>query len=128
MALCSLSIGSSSAPERRASSRNRRPAITSGSLFANSTRLPARTAASVGNRPAAPTMAAITIRARGRVAARSRPSTPASTSIGRPASRIFSRSRSAARGSSMAAVTGTMRRHCSNRRSTCVFAVRASTR
>ena len=35
--------------------------MTSASLFASSTRLPARTAASVGISPADPTMAAITI-------------------------------------------------------------------
>ena len=36
------------------------PDITKASLLANNTRLPALTAASVGNKPAAPTMAAIT--------------------------------------------------------------------
>ena len=39
---------------------NSGPAITSASLLASSTRLPARAAASVGARPAAPTIAAIT--------------------------------------------------------------------
>ncbi len=51
MALCSLSIGSSCAPLSRTASRNRRPAITSASLLASSTRLPARAAARVGRQP-----------------------------------------------------------------------------
>ena len=60
MALCSLSIGSSSAWWARTSSMNKLPVITSASLFASSTRLPALAAASVGLSPAAPTMAATT--------------------------------------------------------------------
>lgn len=39
---------------------NKRPQVTSDSLFANNTVFPARIAASVGTRPAAPTIAAIT--------------------------------------------------------------------
>jgi hypothetical protein len=41
------------------------PDITSASLLASRMRLPARTAAMVGARPAAPTMAAITLWASG---------------------------------------------------------------
>ena len=47
-ALCSLSIGSSVAPLSRAARMNSGPAMTSASLFASSTLLPARAAASVG--------------------------------------------------------------------------------
>ena len=50
---------------RAAVARRRRmnsaPAMTSASLLASSTRLPARAAASVGGRPAAPTIAAMTV-------------------------------------------------------------------
>ncbi|MNJ74501.1 hypothetical protein D3C77_714410 [compost metagenome] len=60
IALCSLSIGSSTAPLRRTASMNSAPDITSASLLASNTFLPASTAARVGRRPAAPTMAAIT--------------------------------------------------------------------
>ena len=55
-ALCSLSNGNKVAPLFAASSRSRGPSMTKGSLFATSTRLPARTAAKIGARPAAPTM------------------------------------------------------------------------
>ena len=47
IALCSLSIGMSVAPPARADSIRSGPASTSDSLFASSTRLPARAAASV---------------------------------------------------------------------------------
>ncbi len=60
MALCSLSMGSSSAPLAWISSMNSCPDMTRASLLASMTRLPARAAARVGIRPAAPTMPAIT--------------------------------------------------------------------
>ncbi len=60
MALCSLSMGISCAPERAAASSTRRPDMMMASLFATIRRLPAPAAASVERRPAAPTIAAIT--------------------------------------------------------------------
>jgi hypothetical protein len=60
IALCSLSIGSSTEPLLRTACMNSAPDITSASLLASRIFLPASTAASVGRRPAAPTMAAIT--------------------------------------------------------------------
>ena len=60
MALFSRSIGTSSAPWRRAAATRSGPAQSSDSLLASRPRRPARAAASVGSRPAAPTMAAMT--------------------------------------------------------------------
>src|SRR6266851_2070899 len=53
-------MGSSLAPASCAARMNSGPAMTSASLFARSTRLPAAAAASVAGRPAAPTIAAMT--------------------------------------------------------------------
>src|SRR5207245_60630 len=53
-------MGSSLAPASCAARMNGGPAMTSASLFARSTRLPAAAAASVAGRPAAPTIAAMT--------------------------------------------------------------------
>ena len=61
MAECSLSMGSSAAPPSRTARRNTSPPTTSASLLASSSRLPARAAARHGARPAAPTMAAMTV-------------------------------------------------------------------
>ena len=61
MALCSLSIGTMVAPPRARGRISSSPASTSDSLFASSRRLPARAAASVDGRPAAPTIAATTV-------------------------------------------------------------------
>ena len=61
MALCSLSTGSSSAPPSRTASIKILPALTSASLFASNNRFPARAAASAADRPAKPTIAAITV-------------------------------------------------------------------
>src|SRR5712691_4352738 len=60
IAECSESIGRSSALWRRPSAVRMWPAITSTSLFASATALPALRAASVGFRPAAPTVATTT--------------------------------------------------------------------
>src|SRR5579883_2492025 len=68
MALCSLSIGSSVAPLERAACINSGPDMTSDSLLASNRRLPARAAASVERKPAAPTIAAMTHSASGSVA------------------------------------------------------------
>ena len=64
--------------------------MTSGSLFAIPTRLPASTAASVGARPAAPTMAVITTSQCSSPAASTKASGPAATAIcGWSASNLF---------------------------------------
>ena len=64
---------------------------------------PARTAASVGRRPAAPTIAAMTESTSGKAATRSSPARPARTSTGRPASASAAVRRAAASGSAMTA-------------------------
>ncbi|MNN73130.1 hypothetical protein D3C81_1892210 [compost metagenome] len=61
MALCSLSIGSNTEPLLRTACMNSAPDMTSASLLASSIFLPVSTAASVGRKPAAPTMAAMTV-------------------------------------------------------------------
>ena len=103
IALCSLSIGSSVAPPASTAAMKAAPPITSASLFASRMRLPARAAASVGARPAAPTMAASTVSASGNEAASTSPASPATTRVAappRPAPRSSAR---AAPGSSSAA-------------------------
>ena len=60
MALCSLSTGSSVTPDWRQTAPKSAPAMTMDSLLASSTERAPRAAASVGARPAAPTMAAMT--------------------------------------------------------------------
>ena len=65
MALCSESIGKMVAPCFLAVLMTKSPAITSDSLLANKILLPAPAAANVDDRPAAPTMAAITMSASG---------------------------------------------------------------
>ena len=72
-------------PARRASPMKRSPAQTRHSLLARATREPARIAASVGARPAAPTMPATTM-STGRAAASSMAAVPAAASIPEPAS------------------------------------------
>ena len=54
-------MGSNVAPPARTLCMSNGPAITSDSLLANNSRLPARAAANVERRPAAPTMAAMTL-------------------------------------------------------------------
>ena len=68
-ALCSESTGTISPPPSRAARVTSSPAITSVSLLASATRLPARSAASVASNPAAPTMPLTTMRTSGCVAA-----------------------------------------------------------
>ena len=87
IALCSLSIGTSIAPPWRAASTSSDPAITSDSLFATSTCLPARAAASVEGSPAAPTIAAITTSTSALAAQASSAAGPQCTSVGQPAAR-----------------------------------------
>jgi hypothetical protein len=115
IALCSLSIGTSTAPLPRAALTSSAPAITSDSLFATSTCLPARAAASVDGNPAAPTMAAITMSTCGSAATEFNASWPHSTSVGQSAARRLRASSCAADGCCSTAMSGRNRRHCSNR-------------
>ncbi|MCY1380358.1 hypothetical protein D9M69_681700 [compost metagenome] len=78
-------MGSKTAPLRRTASMNRAPDITSASLLASRTFLPASTAARVGLSPAAPTIAAITASTSGWAATSHRPCSPNSTRVARPA-------------------------------------------
>ena len=87
IALCSLSIGSSVAPDSRTVRISSGPAMTSDSLLASSSRLPAAAAASVERRPAAPTMAAMTLSTSGRRATSSSAWGPHSTRVGAPRAR-----------------------------------------
>ena len=75
-ALCSESTGTISPPPSRAARVTSSPAMTSVSLFASATRLPARRAASVASRPAAPTIPFTTILTSGWVAASTRHAVP----------------------------------------------------
>ncbi len=127
MALCSLSIGMSVAPPERADSISSGPATTSDSLFASSTRLPERAAASVDGSPAAPTMAAMTASTSGPEAQSLSASGPQRTSTGEPATRKAASRRPAASGDCSTAIRGRCRRHCSSRRSSLVAAASATT-
>ncbi|MCY1283979.1 hypothetical protein D9M68_713570 [compost metagenome] len=89
--MCSLSIGSNTAPLARTACMNRAPDITSASLLASKTFLPASTAARVGLSPAAPTMAAITASTSDAAATAHNPASPTSTSVDSPAARKPSR-------------------------------------
>ena len=94
IALCSESTGSSTAPLRaHLGSISSAPAQTRHSLVASATMAPRRTAASVGSRPAAPTIAAITQSA-GRAAASTRPSRPAGDLDTGAGERVLERRRS----------------------------------
>ena len=73
---------------RRASATKRSPAQTRHSLLASATREPARIAASVGDRPAAPTMPATTT-STGRAAASSTAAAPAAASMPLPGERVL---------------------------------------
>ena len=125
-ALCSLSMGTSSAPPSRIASMKRRPDMTSASLLASSTRFPARAAASVGSSPAAPTIPASTWRTCGRATTASRAAVPASTLVAVSPRRPFSSA--AAASSASTANSGRCSRHCVSMVSTLVRAARATTR
>ena len=90
---------------------NSAPPITSASLFASRMRLPARAAASVGESPAAPTIAASTVSTSPSEAAAARPSGPASTRVGKRSPARSTASARAASTSSSAAIVGRKRRH-----------------
>jgi hypothetical protein len=125
MALCSESIGSSSAPLAAIASMNSWPDTTRVSLLASRIRLPAWAAASVAGRPAAPTIAAISVSTSGAVATWVSAAAPSSTSTPRPSAAIRSRSAAAAAGSLITAKRGRWARHCSTMRSTWVAPVSA---
>ena len=75
---------------------NSAPPTTSASLLASSSRLPARAAARQGARPAAPTMAAITLSTSGCAASSHSASAPTATSVRKPRAARPARSRRAA--------------------------------
>jgi hypothetical protein len=104
------------------------PDITSASLLASNTRLPARTAASVGRRPAAPTMAAITTSQSGWAAASSSASGPKRMSMPAASAPSLSRSAAAAAAEPSTAMAGRKSRHSAASLSTCALAVNAKTR
>ena len=95
--------------------------MTIGSLLASAIDLPALIAASVGSRPAPPTIAEITRSAFGIVAVCTRPSAPPRTLVGSPLHRT--RSCWAAASSDIATMAGPKVRTCSSSLSTLVPAV-----
>ena len=128
IALCSLSIGSSSAPCARTAPMKIGPAMTRASLLARRSFLPASAAARVGASPAAPTIAAITTSTSGRVAADTSPASPASTSVATSAPARRRLSASAPCASASTAMRGRLVAQSSKRSSLCLFAVSANAR
>jgi hypothetical protein len=86
---CSLSTGSTVAPEARAASSSSGPAVTRLSLLASASVCPCWSAFSPGRSPAAPTMADMAQSA-GRAAASRIASSPAAAATPLPASASFS--------------------------------------
>ena len=131
IAECSLSIGSSSPPPCCTACMNNRPPTTSASLLASIRRLPARAAAMQGGKPAAPTMAAITLSTSGCAASAHSAGAPCSTSVRRPApTRVAAsslRSQSACSDVPTAANRGAQRRHSTASSATRCWDVRANT-
>ena len=101
---------------RATSCMNSEPAHTSTSLLASATMTPRRIAASVGARPAAPTIPAMTHSA-GRSAASTSAAGPLAASMPGPGERLLQRGVSA--GSATAAKRAPRRRACSARRAGC---------
>ena len=89
MALCSLSTGSSTAPDWRTAAIIKAPAETSASLLAKATVFPASIAAIVEGNPAQPTIEAI-VQSASRLAASTSASGPAAASMFVPASATLS--------------------------------------
>jgi hypothetical protein len=114
IAECSLSIGSSAPPPSATAAMKSAPDITSASLLASSTSLPARAAASAAGRPAAPTIAAITASTSASAATRSSASAPALTCVGDPSCASADRRRAAASASASTAWLGRNSRHCAS--------------
>ena len=106
---------------------NRSPDITSASLFAKSTLLPACAAANAGSRPAAPTIAAITVSQPDSVTAVTKACGPYRTCVWIFFSSNRVLKRAAAAASVTTAMAGLNSTHCSANRSTCFPAVRATT-
>ena len=127
MAECSLSMGSSVAPPSRTACINTSAPTTSASLLASRRRLPARAAARQGDRPAAPTMAAITTSTSLHDAIISIASRACNTCVGSPFDLIFSASSRAWGGLAMTAYRGLNCAHWESIRSTCVAALSANT-
>ena len=98
------------------------PAVTSASLFASKTRLPAFTAAKLARRPAMPTMAAITVSTSGKLEISSSARSPCNTVVALPWAASRPCSVSASRALPMTAYSGWKSRHCRYRRSTCRWA------
>ena len=84
MALCSLSIGITSAPASRAEAITSSPASTRDSLLASSRRLPDRAAARVESSPAAPTIAATTVLQASEATSSASTASPAWARVGSP--------------------------------------------
>ena len=99
------------------------PAITMASLFASSTRLPVRAAASVDSSPAAPTMAASTVSQSSPDAASTNAAAPEVTRVRNPAISMRSRRVASSVVSAITASSGSKRRHSSASSFTCVLAV-----
>jgi len=127
IALCSLSTGRICTPFAAAFSMTSAPAITSVSLLANATSLPASTAVTVGTSPAAPTMAESTRSFSGRAAISLYPSGPDRifNSRGSPGSLPSRRAHSS---SKTATIRGRNLAICSRSRTTFLPAARAVTR
>lgn len=124
-ALCSLSTGSSVAPQRAASCMKSGPAHTRHSLLAKASAVPCRTASSVGRNPAAPTMAAM-IQSAGMAAASHTASSPTPIEMsGWPARASFNST--AAPGSAMATCEARCRMAWAASSIALVRAVRATT-
>ena len=111
---CSLSIGSSRPRPCAIAAMKSAPDMTSASLLARSTSLPARAAASVAGSPAAPTIAAMTTSTASSATMRSSASLPWCTSVASPCARTAAASRSAAAASQSTACAGRKATHCSS--------------
>ncbi len=85
-------------------------------MFAISTRLPARAAASVDGKPAEPTMAAMTVSTSSLAAISASASMPQRTRVGAPTDRNASDNFSADSASRITATAGRCARHCSSNR------------
>jgi len=124
---CSLSMGSKVAPPSATARMKSPPPTTSASLLASSKRLPARAAAMHGGRPAAPTMAAITLSTSSAAASSHKACAPACTSVAEPCSRNARRNSAARSGLGSTATRGRQRRHCCTSTSTRCMALRPTT-
>ena len=118
MAECSLSMGSSTAPPSRTACKNTSPPTTKASLLASIKRLPARAAAIQGDKPAAPTIAAITASTCGAEATSSKAAAPQRTCTDKPSARTRSANCRPADSCTITATSGLKRAHWANIKST----------